>query len=52
MFGRLVASVDVVLDVGASTGLFALVAAVTNPDAKVHAFEPVPETYDFMVENI
>ncbi len=52
LFGRLVASVDVVLDVGASTGLFALVAAVTNPDAKVHAFEPVPETYDFLVENI
>jgi len=52
LFAQLVSSVDVVLDVGASTGLFAMVASVINPDVKVHAFEPVPETYDFLVENI
>ena len=52
LFARLVSSVDVVLDVGASTGLFALVAGVMNPEVKVHAFEPAPETYDFLVENI
>ena len=52
LFARLVSSVDVVLDVGDSTGLFALVAGVMNPEVKVHAFEPAPETYDFLVENI
>ena len=52
LFTRLVPSVDVVLDVGASTGLFALVASVMNPKVTVHAFEPIPETYDFLVENI
>lgn len=52
LFTRLVPYIDVVLDVGASTGLFALVASLMNPKVKVHAFEPVPETYDFLVENV
>jgi FkbM family methyltransferase len=42
----------VVLDVGANTGLFALVAGVMDLEVKVHAFEPVLEIYDFWVKNI
>lgn len=34
---------DVVFDVGANTGLYALAAAAANPAARVHAFEPMPE---------
>ena len=41
-----------VLDVGASTGLFALVVGVMDLEVKVHAFEPVSEIYDFLVKNI
>ena len=32
-----------VLDIGAYFGLYALIAAKSNPKANVHAFEPVPE---------
>ncbi len=32
----------VVLDIGANTGLFALVAKTMAPDAQVHCFEPMP----------
>ena len=42
----------VIIDVGASTGLFALIAAAECPDAEIHAFEPVPETFEYMEQNI
>lgn len=52
VFTRLVSRPQVFFDVGASTGLFALVAAAHNPETQVHAFEAVPEIYEFMVNNI
>lgn len=42
----------VVLDVGASTGLFSMLAAVGCPERQVHAFEPAPETYRYLTENL
>lgn len=40
----------IVLDVGASTGSFCLLAAFH--EMRVHAFEPHPEAYKFLVRNI
>jgi FkbM family methyltransferase len=37
-----------VLDIGAYFGLYALIAAKTNPKAVVHAFEPVPDNLQLL----
>jgi FkbM family methyltransferase len=42
----------VVVDVGANTGLFSLVAAKANPAVQVWAFEPVPFIADMLRGNI
>ncbi len=41
-----------VLDIGAHIGTYALAAARVNPQAEVHAFEPLPEAYRRLVDNI
>lgn len=41
-----------VIDVGANTGLFALLAGVANPQCRVLAFEPVPFIFDMLQRNI
>lgn len=41
----------VVIDVGANVGVFSIYAAILNAK-KVYAFEPVPETYMMLKENI
>jgi FkbM family methyltransferase len=43
---RLLPSVDTILDVGANEGQTALPLAEAFPQAKVFAFEPVPDTFD------
>lgn len=40
------------LDVGANVGIVALFLGRSSPAGVVHAFEPVPETYRYLVENI
>ena len=52
LFLHLLSNAKVVFDVGASTGLFTLIAGTINPKIEVHAFEPVPEIFDSMVRNI
>ncbi len=42
---------DVIFDVGANTGVYALIARHLNPKAKIYAFEPVDYTYQRMLEN-
>jgi FkbM family methyltransferase len=39
-------------DVGANSGLMSIIAARSNPDLAVHAFEPVPAVYDALVNNL
>ncbi|MCD8497656.1 MAG: FkbM family methyltransferase [Alphaproteobacteria bacterium] len=39
-------------DVGANTGHFALYACAVNPALHVHAFEPVPATFECLKRNI
>lgn len=51
LWSKLILDADVVLDVGANNGLFALVAS-TNDKAVVYAFEPVSSVYEMLVENI
>lgn len=43
---------DVILDVGANTGVYALVAKAENPNAKVIAFEPSIKVYPPLSENV
>ena len=51
VFARLARDADVVLDIGAYTGLFSLVAAAVNEDLHVHAFEIVPDVYKALFDN-
>ena len=40
-----------ILDIGASTGIFSLVAKTVAPDSKVYAFEPVERVFDKLKVN-
>jgi len=52
LFSDLALRADVVLDIGANTGVFSLVATLASPKAEVHAFEIVPEVYEVLFENV
>lgn len=41
-----------IVDVGANTGLFSLLAAAVHPDARIHAFEPFPQAARRMQANL
>lgn len=41
-----------VLDIGAFSGLYSLVAARANPQAQVHAFEPLGQVFGRLVTNL
>lgn len=51
-FKQLAQKSETILDVGANIGLFSLIASAVNPRAKIHAFEPTPNTYRILKENI
>lgn len=51
LWSRLIQDADIVLDIGANNGVYALIAG-TNQKAKVYAFEPVPLVYKMLEENI
>jgi len=51
-YGLSVAGARCVFDVGANIGLFTLVVKMKVPDASVYAFEPIPETYHVLEENV
>jgi FkbM family methyltransferase len=40
------------VDVGANVGFYSLLAAITNPQIRVVAFEPVPQIFDGLVRNV
>ena len=52
IFIKLLKCTDTIFDVGASTGLYALIAAIDNPKRKVYAFEPVPRIFDCLKKNV
>jgi FkbM family methyltransferase len=41
-----------ILDIGANTGIYSLVAKTKNPNSKVYAFEPVTRVYGKLVKNV
>ena len=43
---------QVILDIGANTGIYALLAKTLNPNAEVHAFEPISRIYSILTANI
>jgi FkbM family methyltransferase len=43
---------DIVLDIGANQGVFSIMMSKRFPNIKIHAFEPVPETYYLANRNI
>jgi len=51
LFATLAERSDIVLDIGAYTGLFTLVGTAVNPELRAHAFEIVPEVHRLLVEN-
>jgi FkbM family methyltransferase len=52
VFLRLIQPGMTVLDVGANTGLFSLLAARRSPTVAVHAVEPVPRVFDMLQANV
>jgi len=52
MIMQLVTPDSCVLDIGANMGWYAINIAKTHPSCVVHAFEPIPKTYQLLVENI
>jgi FkbM family methyltransferase len=52
VFLRLVTPGATVVDVGANTGLFSLLAARRHHTVAVHAIEPVPRVYDLLSANV
>ena len=49
---RILPTADVVFDVGANSGLFALYAALERPQCRVLAFEPTPSSSASLARNI
>ena len=49
---KLVAQSDVIVDVGANTGVYALLAKTINPGADVYAFDPVDRVFEKLLHNV
>ena len=49
---RLATKASVIVDGGAHTGLYSLIAGAVNPSAAILAFEPLPAVYDRLVGNM
>lgn len=52
LFAGLAKHSDAVLDIGANSGLFSLVAAKANSSAKIIAFDILPEAYHVLIDNL
>ena len=52
LFLRLAANSRVVLDIGANTGIYALIAAIEDSAIEIYAFEPVPKIYERLEKNV
>ena len=52
IWSELVQRADVIFDIGANTGLYALVARTLQPKAEIHCFEPVKGTFRLLQKNM
>src|SRR5436305_6739082 len=51
IWSELCTQADCIVDIGANTGVFALLAKTINPKARVIAFEPVARVFQKLVKN-
>jgi FkbM family methyltransferase len=51
LWQKLVRNADVILDIGANTGIYSLMAKALNPSAAVYAFEPVVRIFKKLDDN-
>lgn len=51
LFASLAEGADVMVDIGAYTGIFTLASTSVNPSLEAHAFEIVPEVYRSLFDN-
>lgn len=49
---KLCRQAELILDIGAHHGIYALLAADTNPNCPIFAFEPLPSNYTILEQNI
>src|SRR5205085_1739141 len=49
---KLCKQADVVFDIGANTGVYALMANTINPQSKIFAFEPVHKVFQKLKNNV
>ncbi len=52
VFERLARRGGTVIDIGANTGLYSLLACAASPQVRVIAFEPVPRLYEHLRRNV
>jgi len=50
VWSQLSKQASVAIDIGANNGIYALVSSA-YPNLKIHAFEPVPNVFDMLLEN-
>jgi FkbM family methyltransferase len=43
---------SVIIDIGANTGIYTLIARTMNPEAQIHTFEPVKRVFEKLEQNI
>lgn len=51
LWTQLVRNKNTILDIGANTGLYAMIAKSINPSAAVHTFEPIPAVFALLNKN-
>ena len=52
LWRKLCVDANIVLDIGANTGIYSLVTKTLNPTAKVFAFEPLPKVLEYLNYNV
>lgn len=52
IYCRLAKQSRVIVDVGANVGVYTLIACAVNQQARVYAFEPVPQIYQRLANNV
>jgi FkbM family methyltransferase len=52
MILRLIPKNGTIFDIGANMGWYSLLIAKLNKNLKIHAFEPIPQTYNYLSKNV
>nr|WP_186595953.1 FkbM family methyltransferase [Synechococcus sp. PROS-7-1] len=48
---KIAGHINTMLDIGANIGWYSLLVASTNKESSVHAFEPIPKTFDRLLRH-